>query len=67
MTNCNRHPRVRRHPLRRHLTPRLLIPKDSSQRLRNTIERIFDRRTITETLADRLRVLNPVLRGWGYF
>ena len=61
------HLRVRRHPLRRHLTPRLVIPKDRSQRLRDTIERIFDRRTVTETLADRLRVLNPVLRGWGYF
>ena len=61
------HLRVRRHPLRRNLTPRLVIPKDRSQRLRRTIERIFDRRTITETLADRLRVLNPVPRGWGYF
>jgi hypothetical protein len=61
------HLRVRRHPTHRRLVPRLVIPKDRSQRLRRTIERIFDRSTVTETLADRLRVLNPVLRGWGYF
>lgn len=61
------HLRVRRHPNHRRLLPRLVIPKDRTQRLRDTIERIFDRRTVTETLASRLRLLNPVLRGWGYF
>jgi RNA-directed DNA polymerase len=44
-----------------------VIPKDRSQRLRRTIELIFDRSTITETLESRLKRVNPVLRGWGNF
>ncbi len=61
------HLRVRRHPLRRHLTPRMVIPKDRSQRLRRNIKLIFDRSTITGSLEERLQLLNPVLRGWGNF
>ena len=61
------HLRVRRHPSRRTLVPRLVIPKDRSQRLRRAIELIFDRSTITETLESRLKRLNPILRGWGNF
>jgi hypothetical protein len=61
------HLRVRRHPSRRTLIPRLVIPKDRSQRLRRSIELIFDRSTITETLESRLKRVNPVLRGWGNF
>jgi group II intron reverse transcriptase/maturase len=61
------HLRVRRHPSRRTLVPRLVIPKDRSQRLRRSIELIFDRSTITETLESRLKRVNPILRGWGNF
>jgi len=61
------HLRVRRHPSRRTLRPRLVIPKDRSQRLRRKIELIFDRSTITETLESRLKSVNPILRGWGNF
>lgn len=61
------HLRVRRHPFRRTLIPRLVIPKDRSQRLRRSIELIFDRSTITETLESRLKRVNPILRGWGNF
>jgi group II intron reverse transcriptase/maturase len=61
------HLRVRRHPSRRTLRPRLVIPKDRSQRLRRKIELIFDRSTITETLESRLKRVNPILRGWGNF
>jgi hypothetical protein len=61
------HLRVRQHPSRRTLRPRLVIPKDRSQRLRRRIELIFDRSTITETLESQLKQVNPVLRGWGNF
>jgi RNA-directed DNA polymerase len=61
------HIRVRKDSLRRQLRPRLVIPKDRSKRLRRAINLIFDRSTITDTLAQRLKRLNPVLRGWGNF
>ena len=61
------HLRVRQDSLRRQQRPRLVIPKDRSKRLRRTIQLIFDRSTITETLEQRLKRLNPVLRGWGNF
>lgn len=61
------HLRVRRHPRHRGLVPRLVIPKDRTQRLRRAIELIFDRSTLTETLENRLKRLNPLLRGWGNF
>jgi RNA-directed DNA polymerase len=61
------HLRVRRHPQKRTLVPRLVIPKDRSQRLRRNIALIFDRSTITETLESRLKQLNLILRGWGNF
>jgi RNA-directed DNA polymerase len=61
------HLRVRRHPRHRGLVPRLVIPKDRTQRLRRTIELTFDRSTLTETLESRLKRLNPLLRGWGNF
>lgn len=59
------HMRVRQDTLRRQLRPRLVIPKDRSQRLRRTIELIFDRSISTETLEQPLKHLNPLLRGWG--
>jgi RNA-directed DNA polymerase len=61
------HLRVRRRPTTRRLVPRLVIPKDRSVRLRQTITGIFDRKTLCESLESRLRLLNPVLRGWGNF
>lgn len=61
------HIRVRQDRLRRQLRPRLVIPKDRSKRLRQTIGMIFDRSTSTDTLEQRLKLLNPVLRGWGNF
>jgi len=61
------HLRVRKDSLRRQLRPRLVIPKDRSKRLRRTIEMVFDRSISTETLEQRLKHLNPVLRGWGNF
>jgi RNA-directed DNA polymerase len=61
------HLRVRPRPSTRLLAPRLVIPKDRSVRLRRNIADIFDRCTLSETLESRLRILNPVLRGWGNF
>lgn len=61
------HLRVRRHPTHRRLLPRLVIPKDRINRLRRNIQQLFDRRTITQTLENRLQLLNPLLRGWGNF
>lgn len=61
------HLRVRQRPTHGRLVPHAVIPKDCSRRLRRTIELIFDRSTITETLEARLQRLNPVLRGWGNF
>jgi RNA-directed DNA polymerase len=61
------HLRVRQDLLRRQLRPRLVIPKDRSKRLRRSIELIFDRSVCTEPLEQRLKLLNPILRGWGNF
>jgi hypothetical protein len=61
------HLRVRKHPRKRTLVPRLVIPKDRSQRLRRTIKQIFNHRTTSKRLGQQLERLNPVLRGWGNF
>jgi len=61
------HLRVRRHPNHGRLVPRAVIPKERSQRLRRTIKGIFRRRSFGETLENRLRWLNPLLRGWANF
>ena len=61
------HLRVRRHPISGRLLPRLVIPKERSQRLRHKIADLFDISTTNERLADRLRLLNPLLLGWGSF
>ena len=52
---------------RRRLVPRLVIPKERTTRLRRTISGIFDRATLNETLESRLKLVNPVLRGWRNF
>lgn len=61
------HLRVRLHPRKRTLVPRLVILKDRSQRLRRTIKQIFNHRTTSQRLGQQLKRLNPVLRGWGNF
>ena len=61
------HLRVRPRPTTGLLAPRLVIPKDRSVRLRRTIAAIFDRSVLNQTLESRLRLLNPVLSGWGHF
>jgi len=59
--------RARQHPTHGHPVPLALIPKDRSQHLRRVIKGIFRSNTSSMTLENRLRVLNPVLRGWGHF
>jgi RNA-directed DNA polymerase len=61
------HLRVRRHPTTGRLLPRLVIPKERSQRLRRKVADLFDVSTKNERLADRLRMLNPLLLGWASF
>lgn len=61
------HLRVRPHPTSGRLVPQVLIPKERSQRLRRTIKGIFRRWCTGEALENRLRLLNPVLRGWANF
>ena len=61
------HLRVRRHPTSGRLLPRLVIPKERSQRLRRKIKDLFAMSTKNERLADRLRLLNPLLLGWASF
>ena len=59
--------RVRYVPERAATTCVITIPKEKSQKLRRTVKHIFRRETIGDSLANRLRLLNPILRGWGYF
>jgi group II intron reverse transcriptase/maturase len=59
--------RVRRHPLRKEMVSTAVIPKERSQRLRDRIKDLFRYRTVGRSLNDRLRQLNPMLRGWCNF
>jgi len=56
---------------RRHDNGRLIstavVPRDRSWRLREQIKAIFQPHTLRGSLADRLRLLNPMLRGWANF
>jgi group II intron reverse transcriptase/maturase len=61
------HVRVRHHPSHGRLVSSAVIPKERSHRLRERIKDIFRRSTIQSSLAERLRMLNPVLRGWCNF
>ena len=61
------HVRVRAHPTNGRLVSTAVIPKDRSHRLRERIKDVFRRPSIVTTLADRLRLLNPMLRGWCNF
>jgi group II intron reverse transcriptase/maturase len=45
----------------------VVIPRDRSQRLRERVKAIFHRRLCLMSLASRLKLLNPMLRGWANF
>jgi RNA-directed DNA polymerase len=61
------HVSVHRHPSKRRMVSRAVIPKDRSHHLRERIKHLFRRDTLRADLASRLRVLNPLLRGWSSF
>ena len=61
------HVRVREHPGKCRPVSAALIPKEKTQHLRERIKALFRRGTKKQTLGDRLRKLNPMLRGWSYF
>jgi group II intron reverse transcriptase/maturase len=61
------HVRVRRHPVNGNLVVATLIPKDVSHRLREKVKALFKRRTTADSLANRLRLLNPLLAGWSAY
>lgn len=58
---------VRPHKTSRRLFGAVVIPKERSQRLRERVKALFRRRTIGSSLAERLRLLNPMVRGWANF
>jgi group II intron reverse transcriptase/maturase len=59
--------RVRVHPGKRRMVSAALIPKEKSQQLRERIKALFRANTTNQGLGDRLRKLNPMLRGWSNF
>lgn len=59
--------RVRSHPVHGRMVSTTLVPREASQELRRRIKRLFRRSTTGASLADRLQLLNPMLRGWGFF
>ncbi|WXA89877.1 group II intron reverse transcriptase/maturase [Pendulispora rubella] len=61
------HLRVRKHPRHGGFVPLAVIPKEQSKRLRQNIKDIFRRSTCRDSLENRLRLINPVVRGWANF
>lgn len=61
------HVRVRIHPTNRRLVSTSVVPRERSQRLRERIKALFRCRSTGQALAERLRELNWMLRGWAYF
>jgi len=61
------HLRVRRHPVRGKPVSHAVIPKERSKRLRRVVKGILSRHHLGRSLEDLMKVLNPVLRGWGNF
>lgn len=61
------HVRVRRHPAHGRMVSTAVVPKDRSQLFRERIKRLFKKATTGLSLGDRLRILNPMLRGWSNF
>jgi group II intron reverse transcriptase/maturase len=60
------HFRVQRHPVY-GWTSKIVIPKDRSRKLRRSIKVVFNRRLNNRSLENRLKELNPIIRGWAYF
>ena len=60
------HFRVQHHPVW-GWTTKIVIPKTSTKNLREHIKVVFKRPTCNQPLEKRLRELNPIIRGWGYF
>jgi len=60
------HFRVQRHPVY-GWTSKIVIPKDKSRSIRKSIKVIFNRKLNNLSLENRLKELNPVIRGWAYF
>lgn len=61
------HVRVRRHPVNGRLVSTSVVPREKSQRLRQRIKELFHANTRWTSLGDRLRKLNPMVRGWANF
>ncbi len=61
------HVRVRVHPAHGRLVSTAVIPKDRSHLLRERVKDLFRCSTTGGTLAHRLKLLNPILRGWCNF
>jgi len=61
------HVRVRRHPVSHEMVSASVLPKHASHRLRERIKDLFRSSTKAKSLADRLRKLNWLLRGWSNF
>jgi group II intron reverse transcriptase/maturase len=61
------HIRVRELPDNGGFVPRVVIPKERSKQLRRKIKNLFRRSTCGQTLESRLRLANPILRGWANF
>ena len=60
------HFRVQRHPVYGWMS-KVFIPKDRSRDLRRSIKVVFNRRLNNRSLENRLKELNPIIRGWAYF
>jgi group II intron reverse transcriptase/maturase len=58
---------VRPHPTYGRWVSSILLPKDRAKRQRQLIKNLFRRNMLEKSLAERLRVLNPMVRGWCYF
>jgi group II intron reverse transcriptase/maturase len=58
---------VRPHKADQRPAVSIVIPKEASQRLRERVKDIFCLQTTKSSLADRLKLLNPTLRGWANF
>jgi group II intron reverse transcriptase/maturase len=61
------HVRVRAHPGHRKLVSTVVVPKNRGHRLRERIKALFKRSTTWDSLESRLKLLNPILRGWCNF
>jgi group II intron reverse transcriptase/maturase len=61
------HLKVRRSAFRKRQHPTAVIPKERTTRLRRAIHAIFGAGTHRYSLENRLKAVNPVLRGWANF